>query len=129
MGPNGKRKRGLEGTVEKGLAEKRAKVIKNVESLRERTDQYLHGVSIRSLPGLGCGTCTLGTPPVTSHYPIKGQMRFEVMSGTEGAGSGSVRLAGPPFGLDFDTESDIFMVPFCHLGMGCTISPDLVAHG
>lgn len=106
MPAGAKRKRG----AQKGSANS-----KKVKCSTEDRQQYYQGVDILELSGLGCGTYLLGTPGFTFQSPLEGVMRFEVMSGTKGPGTGGIRLCGPSKGPR-DVDSPVFMVPFRHVG-------------
>lgn len=80
-------------------------------------DQYYQDVDHSELPsGFGCGSYLLGTPTFTFQSPLDGLMRFEVMSGMEGPGTGGLRLCGPCEDLKDAADSPIFMVPFQNVG-------------
>lgn len=83
---------------------------------REDHEQYYQGVSVLDLPGMGCGNCVLGTPGFTFQSPLDGLMRFEVMSGTKGLGTGGIRICVPSNGPKYAPYSPVFMVPLKHIG-------------
>ncbi|KAF6812948.1 hypothetical protein CPLU01_14778 [Colletotrichum plurivorum] len=84
---------------------------RNVDQERHR--QYYQGVSISDLHGLGCGFHLLGSPKVPFQAPFACDGSFEVMSGTEGVGSGGIRLCGPQ--EEGDIIGDVFLIPFQHV--------------
>lgn len=100
-----KRKRGAQ---KGGLTSKKARCS------RENQEQYHQGVSVLDLPGLGCGNCLLGTPGFNFQSPLDGVMRFEIMSGNKGLGTGGIRLCVPE-NLKEGIDSPVFMVPFKHI--------------
>lgn len=98
---------------------KDVRTFKSLEECREWQHQYWQGKSILELDGLGCGLHLLGSPLLPSQSPIDGRMRFEIMSGTNEAGSGGIRLCAPE---DYwpsersDVGQPIFLVPLGHIG-------------
>lgn len=93
--------------------------IQEDEAFERGPEQYYQGVSVLDLSGLGCGRYLLGTPGFTFQSPLDGVMRFEVMSGTEGLGTGGIRLCVPRKSgesLEDSIDSPVFMVPFRHVG-------------
>lgn len=96
-----------------GSAPKRSKKA-NAES-REWEIQYYQGDSALELSGLGCGSYLLGSPYLDFHSPLEGLMRFEIMSGMKGSGTGSIRLRAFSEDPD-DILSPLFVFPFQHVG-------------
>ncbi|KAJ3537754.1 hypothetical protein NM208_g6187 [Fusarium decemcellulare] len=79
----------------------------------------IRGVSSMDLAGLGCGSCTFGSPKLDFFYPFQEKGRVEIMTGTKGPGSGSMRLIR---GNSSDpVHSDIFMVPARHIEQAIVI--------
>lgn len=91
------------------------KSMHQAEVIREWRNQYHQGKSIVSdLHGMGCGFCWFISPFVEFFSPCRDKGHFEVMGGTKGTGSGSIRLC---MGDSVDlTEGHIFLIPFQHIG-------------
>ncbi|GKT93795.1 hypothetical protein Ct61P_11645 [Colletotrichum tofieldiae] len=105
------------GTLD-GIQKRRADNDKSREEGREWNHQYYQGVKATELHGMGCGWCRLGTPQVPFQAPFTCDGRLEFMSGTEGKGSGCIRLCGPKdyWGISDTGASDaIFLLPFKHI--------------
>ncbi|KAK2024768.1 hypothetical protein LX32DRAFT_696923 [Colletotrichum zoysiae] len=100
-----------------GIQKRRTNDNKSREAGREWNNQYYQGVSAGELHGMGCGVHRLGTPRVPFQAPFTCDGRLEIMSGTDGEGSGSIRLCGPQnyWGIsDMGASDAVFMVPFKH---------------
>ncbi|KZL71738.1 rtt106-domain-containing protein [Colletotrichum incanum] len=105
------------GTLD-GIQKRRTDNEKSREEGREWNHQYYQGVKSTELHGMGCGSCRLGTPRVPFQAPFTCDGRLEFMSGTEGKGSGSIRLCGPKdyWGIsDLGVSDAIFLIPFKHI--------------
>ncbi|KAF5484639.1 hypothetical protein CGCS363_v014101 [Colletotrichum siamense] len=101
-----------------GIQERRTDK-RSMEEGREWQHQYYQGVSVSDLSGMGCGWCRLITPEVPFHSPFTCKGHIESMSGTEGPGSGGLRLCGPKnyMGVNKDGIFDaVFMIPYKHIG-------------
>ncbi|KAI8160942.1 hypothetical protein K4K49_002139 [Colletotrichum sp. SAR 10_70] len=90
-----KRKRDASDAGNLDGIQKRRTDKRSQEEGREWQHQYYQRVSVSDLSGMGCGWCRLITPEVPFHSPFTCKGHIESMSGTEGPGSGGLRLCGP----------------------------------
>ncbi|CAI0647423.1 unnamed protein product [Colletotrichum noveboracense] len=117
-GKAAKRKRDASDAGNLDGIQKRRTDKRSMEEGREWQHQYYQGVSVSDLPGMDCGWCRLITPEVPFHSPFTCKGHVESMSGTEGPGSGGLRLCGPKnyMGIHKDGIFDaVFMIPYKHI--------------
>ncbi|KAI8279804.1 hypothetical protein K4K56_012513 [Colletotrichum sp. SAR 10_98] len=119
-----KRKRDASDAGTMNGIQKRRTDKRSMEEGREWQHQYYQGVSASDLSGMGCGWCRLITPKVPFHSPFTCKGHIESMSGTEGPGSGGLRLCGPKnyMGVNKDGIFDaVFMIPYKHIELSGTV--------
>ncbi|POS77675.1 hypothetical protein DHEL01_v203930 [Diaporthe helianthi] len=77
--------------------------------------QYYQGMQLGEVDGCGSGTCLLESPDLDFYLPMYKPMWFQIISGTEGPGTGCIRFMYA-FGKSLQNVlAPRFVVPFRHV--------------